>query len=880
MGAALRVAGRHDTATSAAPPTPRVQAPRGAGALARAAAASLAAAALYTLACPPHEWSLLAWLVPGLLLVAVGGLTTLRALACGALFGVAIGCGITGWAYHAALEYFAFNRALTAGFVVAVWLVYSGVPHALLCAAYAGLAERVPGWARGPLGAWLWVASEWLRSTLGTGMPWELLGHTQFRHLAVIQIADLGGVYAVSFVMALASVSCAELLGQGRTAARPRPWCVGLALPAAVLLATGLYGAYTRRLYAAAPAGRAVRMVAVVQGNIPNEFRWKRAFSERMLATYARLSGAARRERQGRSTRRAPRASFSRPARRGSGPSSATRCSSRVWSGSSSARAPRSWSTSRTTPGSMAGTAPRRGSTSRWPSSARSRPAASSCAPPRPASRGSSRRAARPTRASPPARRGPRWRAWASGRARPSMCAGESAGSRRPASSSRWRSCSTGGGARDEPQAASWRRRGGRAGSGRPAAGRHRQHRAVGRYDLPGLLRDVEPGGTVHRPAGLVRRRRVALLPAPGGRGRRRPRPHGRRRLRAGAPAGARHPRRVLLPEPRGSEPGGDGACAALLDGGLPADLRRLPPERGRVPRDRPSGRLPEAEERGEPRAPRRRPHHRAVRHDGRGSLRTVLVRSPAPARGVVPRARVLSPGAGLPDRAPAPVPAAGAPRALRCVCAPRRCRRGGARLALRLHGRSPARDRDPRAGRADDHRGGRLRPGDEPLGARAAPGERGRARYARRLPDPRRADGGLRLLRRQGAAQRRRLHGVPLPREPRVRDRQAGPLRDRRHAPPRDHVRGRGGGHRQPLLGTPLGGCLLPAHSQPGGTVAARAGDPQPGAALPDRARARPRAGRRRPPLLPQSVRRGAGPLRAEPCPRLGTHPRRGGRA
>ena len=297
MGAALRVAGRHDTATSAAPPTPRVQAPRGAGALARAAAASLAAAALYTLACPPHEWSLLAWLVPGLLLVAVGGLTTLRALACGALFGVAIGCGITGWAYHAALEYFAFNRALTAGFVVAVWLLYSGVPHALLCAAYAGLAERVPGWARGPLGAWLWVVSEWLRSTLGTGMPWELLGHTQFRHLAVIQIADLGGVYAVSFVMALASVSCAELLGQGRAAARPRPWWVGLALPAAVLLATGLYGAYTRRLYAAAPAGPAVRTVAVVQGNIPNEFRWKRAFSERMLATYARLSGAARRER-------------------------------------------------------------------------------------------------------------------------------------------------------------------------------------------------------------------------------------------------------------------------------------------------------------------------------------------------------------------------------------------------------------------------------------------------------------------------------------------------------------------------------------------------------------------------------------------------------
>src|SRR5436305_14774008 len=103
MGAALRVAGRHDTATSAAAPTPRVQAPRGAGALARAAAASLAAAAPYTLACPPHEWSLLAWLVPGLLPVAVGGLPTLRARACGALLAAAIRRGGTGGAARAPL---------------------------------------------------------------------------------------------------------------------------------------------------------------------------------------------------------------------------------------------------------------------------------------------------------------------------------------------------------------------------------------------------------------------------------------------------------------------------------------------------------------------------------------------------------------------------------------------------------------------------------------------------------------------------------------------------------------------------------------------------------------------------------------------------------
>src|SRR5256885_14601840 len=101
MGAALRIGSRHDTATPAAPPTLRPEALRGAdarpgaGALVRAVAGALAAAALYSLACPPHEWSLLAWLVPGLLLVAVRPLGLVPAPARGALFGVASGHGGT-----------------------------------------------------------------------------------------------------------------------------------------------------------------------------------------------------------------------------------------------------------------------------------------------------------------------------------------------------------------------------------------------------------------------------------------------------------------------------------------------------------------------------------------------------------------------------------------------------------------------------------------------------------------------------------------------------------------------------------------------------------------------------------------------------------------
>ncbi|HZZ78889.1 MAG TPA: apolipoprotein N-acyltransferase [Gemmataceae bacterium] len=47
----------------------------------------------------------------------------------------------------------------------------------------------------------VWVGFEWLRCWLLTGFPWYLLAHTQHDTLPMIQIADIGGVFLVSFVV-------------------------------------------------------------------------------------------------------------------------------------------------------------------------------------------------------------------------------------------------------------------------------------------------------------------------------------------------------------------------------------------------------------------------------------------------------------------------------------------------------------------------------------------------------------------------------------------------------------------------------------------------------------------------------------------------------
>jgi apolipoprotein N-acyltransferase len=253
----------------------------------------LTAVALYVAACPPHDWALAGWVAPGVLLVSAGRLAPARAFAAGVAFGVLMGAGVAGWVFHAMLEYFEFDRLRAAGFAFLVWLVYGGVPFGLLTAAYASLSRHVAPVMRPPLAAWLWVTAELVRAQCLTGLPWELLGHTQYRQLTLVQIADLGGVYAVSFVVVLASVAAVESLVAVRAGLGGRlRWAGPLVMPTAVLTATLAYGVIARAIVARTDAAAPASTVAVVQGNIPNAFRWKRAFFEQTLETYAGLTNA------------------------------------------------------------------------------------------------------------------------------------------------------------------------------------------------------------------------------------------------------------------------------------------------------------------------------------------------------------------------------------------------------------------------------------------------------------------------------------------------------------------------------------------------------------------------------------------------------------
>jgi apolipoprotein N-acyltransferase len=144
----------------------------------------------------------------------------------------------------------------------------------------------------------LWTAQELLRTHLFTGFPWELLGYSQFERIPLIQIADIAGVYGVSFLAALVNAALYALwqaADRSRPDARGRRRRAGAACAFAAVFLAGAWFYGTLRIDAvdsAVSGGKPVR-VALIQGNIAQEMKWDRAFQVQTTAKYARLSESA-----------------------------------------------------------------------------------------------------------------------------------------------------------------------------------------------------------------------------------------------------------------------------------------------------------------------------------------------------------------------------------------------------------------------------------------------------------------------------------------------------------------------------------------------------------------------------------------------------------
>lgn len=160
------------------------------------------AALLVILSLPSFDLGFLAWcgLAPFLFALRQKGLWGASCL--GFLFGGVFGTGAFFWLLN--ISHINIVNFLLMIFILSLYFLVYGFFYRLI-------SRKIGSW----IIVWapaLWVVLEYVRSNLFfLALPWNLIGHSQYHYLPVIQIADITGVYGISFILVMVNQLLSEI---------------------------------------------------------------------------------------------------------------------------------------------------------------------------------------------------------------------------------------------------------------------------------------------------------------------------------------------------------------------------------------------------------------------------------------------------------------------------------------------------------------------------------------------------------------------------------------------------------------------------------------------------------------------------------------------
>jgi apolipoprotein N-acyltransferase len=233
---------------------------------------------LLTASFPPTYLSRIAWFAFIPLFKSLEGLSKKQAFTSGFVFGLAHNLTLVYWVVFVMGHYGNLPMTTSLG-ILALFATYLALYPALFSVAFAALSVRFCSFGV----AGLWVLLEFVRTNVLTGFPWCLVGYSQYRDLPVIQIADLVGVYGVSFLILLTNALLYRLLFQRPLRAVRMEFAVTLMLVA-------LTFAYGFHRLSETPHPSLSLKVTIVQGNIDQSIKWNPAYQAETIRVYRSLS--------------------------------------------------------------------------------------------------------------------------------------------------------------------------------------------------------------------------------------------------------------------------------------------------------------------------------------------------------------------------------------------------------------------------------------------------------------------------------------------------------------------------------------------------------------------------------------------------------------
>ncbi|MEM9399857.1 MAG: apolipoprotein N-acyltransferase [Verrucomicrobiota bacterium] len=153
---------------------------------------------LLTLAFPPFEQDWFGWVAffPIALLPTYREVTIKQAVALGYVFGLVHFLSSLFWLTEVSVLGWA-ALCLYLSFYPAAWYLFWCHMFHPMPARYGSVYNI----SRALLGASAWVCLEWLRGWVLTGFPWNFVGVSQIKVVGLLQVAEFGGIYLVTWLV-------------------------------------------------------------------------------------------------------------------------------------------------------------------------------------------------------------------------------------------------------------------------------------------------------------------------------------------------------------------------------------------------------------------------------------------------------------------------------------------------------------------------------------------------------------------------------------------------------------------------------------------------------------------------------------------------------
>lgn len=239
---------------------------------------------LLVLTFPPFDLHYVAWIALVPLFIALNRQGAGKGFIIGAVFGLSFFCGTVYWVTNS-IHYYGGLPLLLSSIITLLLCAYLSLYPALFSALVIHARKIHPSlfFITAPA---IWVMLELGRTYIFSGFPWALLGYSQYLALPIIQIADITGVYGISFLIVFVNAAISSVIIDRKRIAAPVAAIV-------IIAAVAAYG--ISRLHG--PHSGDKIKISVVQGNIEQDRKWDPAYQGEVISTYRRLTLSALKER-------------------------------------------------------------------------------------------------------------------------------------------------------------------------------------------------------------------------------------------------------------------------------------------------------------------------------------------------------------------------------------------------------------------------------------------------------------------------------------------------------------------------------------------------------------------------------------------------------